>query len=974
MAISRQGPFTTAVLLLISLALAVPALAQQGTAELRGRIVDQQSAVLPGVVVIARDQNSGMFRETVTTPDGTFFFSALRPGTYEVSAELPGFKKYTRRDVLLEVGKTTNIELRLVVGGVTEEVTVSGDSPLVDTSSKEIGGNIASRELVELPSINRNFIGFVGLLPGIVPNISTESFGSDSINVNGQDDRYNNYLLDGSANNDDVIGQRAGAQARTPLESIQEFQVLTGQFDAEFGRTTGAVINAVTKQGTNQYRGSAFTFFQDAALTQRDFFASKFDLTKPDTSQQQFGGTLGGPVIRDKAHFFASVERVRIDEGVTVNIPSHPEFNATTTEATRVWNTVVRFDHQLNAGNTWGVRWLREDSPQLNQVIGAVTLDASREEFDVDQTVVGTLNSVLGASRVNTLRIAWTQEDVAFANPCFNGNGQNQSACPPTLAYQNFTHQQNAVAQARVNNAYQIEDTLAWFIPGRGGDHDIKFGVQYQYSTQRFTNQGNGNGVFSFATNRLFDPADPSTYPERLSIRAPGPQDFYQKGHYISAFAQDKWQPAGRLTVSLGLRYDLDILPIHEANNPFFTFASPDDYPVDTNNLAPRVGFAYDLGGNGQTVVRGGYGLFYNSTRIGQISGIVSDGPFSDSFIVNFPLNGVDPGPSNGVLPTDPFLVNGPVVNRGLLEQLFPPGSVVPNGGSFSVDNPDRGTQYAHQATLGVERQLAPTLAVSAEYIHAATRDALMTLDLNPGLRATTSRTSPLIRIDPAFPAAVFTQVNTGETDYDAIQFAVEKRFASNWSGRVSYTLANGRGNFDGTATPTSGFQLLDDMRLDLNRGPLDTDRRHNLVVSGTALVPRTGGLTLSWVARALSGTPFTLVDSTFDEDRNGSFAEPLPSGSYSGAGDDAITVDFESERNGARGPGFFQLDMRMGYRLQFGDRQTLDLFGEIYNVTNRANFSNPTGDRRSANFLLLTGLRAGAVPRTGQFGVRFGF
>jgi hypothetical protein len=970
---SARSVLTLAVVL-GALVSAGPVAAQQGTADVRGQVLDAQGAVLPGVMIVVTDQDSGQFRETMTSADGTYFVSALRPGRYQIAAELPGFKKYTRRDVQVQVGRTAELDITLAVGGLTEEVTVTGESPIVDLTSKEVGGNIDSRELVELPSINRNFIGFVGLLPGIVPNISTESFGSDSINVNGQDDRYNNYLLDGGSNNDDVIGQRAGMQARTPLESIQEFQVLTGQFDAEFGRTTGAVINAVTKQGTNNFHGSAFAFAQDASLTERDYFADAFDLEKPDTSQQQFGGTIGGPVVRDRAHFFGSVERVRIDDGVTVNIPSHPEFNDTTTEQTRVWNTIARFDHQPNAGNTWGVRWLREESPQLNQVIGAVTLDASREEFDVDQTVVGTLNSVIGSSRVNTLRLAWTREDVAFANPCFNGNGQNQAACPPTLDYQTFATQQNDVAQARLNDAFQLEDTFAWFIPGRYGDHDVKFGVQYQYSNQTFTNQGSGNGIFSFATDRLFDPADPSTYPERLTIRVPGPQEFYQHGHYVSAFGQDKWRPTDRLTLSLGVRYDVDILPVDNSNNPFFAFDGPDDYPVDYGNLAPRVGFAYDLGGTGETVLRGGYGLFYNSTRIGQISGIISDGPISDSFVVNFPVNGVDPGPSNGGLPTHPLLAGGPVVDRELLEQLYPPGSVVPNGGSFSIDNPDRHTQSAHQVSAGVERQLATSLSVSADYIHVATRGVLMTKDLNPGLRTSTSRTSPVVRINPEFPAAVFTQLNVGETDYDAVQLALERRFSSNWSSRISYTLSYGRGNFGGTATPTSGFQLLDDLRLDLNEGPLDTDRRHNLVVSGTALVPRTGGLTVSWVARALSGAPFTLTDSTTDPDRNGAFAEPLPGGTYSGEGADNITVEAEQERNGARGPGFFQIDMRLGYRVRLGGERTLDLFGEAYNLTNRANFANPSGDRRDSDFLVLTGLRTGAVPRTAQFGVRFGF
>lgn len=952
---------------------AAGAFAQQGTAEIRGRVVDQQGGVLPGVTVVARDQQSGRFRETVTGADGGFFLSGMRPGLYEMSAELEGFRKATQRDLLVEVGKTAAIEIRLEVGALQEQVTVTAETPLVDTSSKEVGGNITSRELVELPSINRNYIGFIGLLPGIIPNISTESFGSDSINVNGQDARNNNYLLDGANNNDDVIGQRAGTQARTPLESIQEFQVLTNQFDAEFGRTTGAVINAVTKQGGNQFHGTGFGYFQDASLTRRDYFAERDDLAKPDTKQQQFGGTLGGPIIRDKAHFFGSVERVLIDEGVTVNIPARPDLASTTTEQTRVWNTLVRFDHQINANHTWGVRWLREYSPQFNQIIGNVTLDASREEDDLDQTVVGTLSSVLGNTRVNTLRVAYTQEDVAFANPGFNGNGQRQDLLPPTLAYLTYTDQQNAVAQARVNNAYQVEDTFSWFVPGKKGDHDLKFGLQYQYSSNNFSDQGNLNGTFTFSSNGPFNASDPRTYPEVFTIRVPGANAYFMKAHFFSAFAQDKWRVNDRLTLSLGARYDLEVIPLKEVDNP--AFADPDDYPRDKNNLAPRVGFSYDLSGNGRSVVRGGYGLFYDKTHFELITAIISNGVFSNSFTARIPTSGTDPGPSRGQFPTNPYLSGGPVVNRDLLNQQFPPGSRIKNTGAVFWDSPGRKIPFTHQVTIGYERQLRPDLSASADYVRAMGRDQFMTKDLNAGLRTSTSRTASIVRpMAPTFVSGVSQRINLGQTDYDALQTQIEKRFSNHYSVRVAYTLSYSRGNTSGSGIPTSSFQLLDDMRLDLNEGPTDFDRRHNLVVSGTLLVPRTGGLQVSWVARALSGLPFTIIDSNTDPDRNGVLFDPLGAGSYSGQGQDAYSVDFDGGRNGADGPGFFQIDLRLGYRIGLAAQRRLELFGEIFNVTNRANFANPSGDRRSTNFLVLTNLRAGGIPRTGQIGLRFVF
>jgi len=233
------------------------------------------------------------------------------------------------------------------------------------------------------------------------------------------------------------------------------------------------------------------------------------------------------------------------------------------------------------------------------------------------------------------------------------------------------------------------------------------------------------------------------------------------------------------------------------------------------------------------------------------------------------------------------------------------------------------------------------------------------------------------VRTNPAYVAQVSQPVNAGAIDYDGLQVALVKRFASDYSYRVSYTLGYSRGNTSGAAIPLSDFQLLGDLNLDLNEGPTNVDRRHNLVISGQALVPKTRGLTFAWVVRALSGAPFRLFDSTTDPDLNGQFTEPLPAGNYTGTpgpNRNPWTVDFESKRNGARGPGLFQADVRFGYRLRPGQNRTLDLFMDVFNITNRANFDNPLGDRRLPDFLNLTALRAGAIPTTVQFGVRMGF
>src|SRR5215207_3377304 len=585
--IGRINFFTAACLLL---ACALAASAQEGTATLRGTVLDANGAAVPGAQVSIVNQETGLNRRTATTgEDGEYVFTSLTPGLYRIMVEAAGFKRSLKENVKLDVGEEQEFKVGLEVGGADETVTVSADEPLIQTTSKEIGGHIGQRELTELPSVNRNFIGFVGLLPGVVPNISTESFGSDSVSVNGQDPRFNNYMLDGSNNNDDVIGQRAGAQARTALEAVQEFQVLTNQFDAEYGRTSGGIINAITKSGTNEFHGSLFGFFQDSSLNTVSRFAELNRLEDPEASYKQFGGTIGGPIKKNFAHFFFSYERTNIDEGVVVDIPARPTLNASTTEQTRADNTTLRFDMQPAQNHQVAVRWLREKSPQLNQIIVAfnrpVSLEASREESDIDQTVVGSWTYTLTPLLLNDMRVSFTREDVAFANPGFNG-GSSMAELPPTLVFNSFVTQQSNVAQARVNDAYRLADVVSWV----RGEHTFKFGLDYNYVTAANLTEDSLNGVFMFPTDLPFNAADPRTYPERLQIRVGGPQVFTVIDHNTSFFAQDNWKVTQKLTLNLGLRYDDETIS------------------DDQNNLSPRLGFAYDVRGDGKTAVRGGYG------------------------------------------------------------------------------------------------------------------------------------------------------------------------------------------------------------------------------------------------------------------------------------------------------------------------------------------------------------------------------
>ena len=244
--------WTVVVALVLSLPSALSA--QTGTADITGRVLDQSGGALPGVTVIARNQDSGVFRQSVTAGNGSYQFPGLIPGVYHVEAELTGFNKYQRTNLRLEVGKTVVVDITMEVGGLTEQVAVTAEAPLVDTTAQEVGGFVATRELVDLPTSNRNFTSYLAVLPGVVNGA-----------VGGQPGGTVNFSFDGGSNND---GTRGGDQARIPIEAIQEFQLLVAQADAEYG-STGGVVNAVSKQGTNEFHGSMLALMRNSALTQK---------------------------------------------------------------------------------------------------------------------------------------------------------------------------------------------------------------------------------------------------------------------------------------------------------------------------------------------------------------------------------------------------------------------------------------------------------------------------------------------------------------------------------------------------------------------------------------------------------------------------------------------------------------------------------------------------------------------------------
>ena len=306
--------------------------------------------------------------------------------------------------------------------------------------------------------------------------------------------------------------------------------------------------------------------------------------------------------------------------------------------------------------------------------------------------------------------------------------------------------------------------------------------------------------------------------------------------HAYTGFAQDKWHVSNRATFNLGLRYDIDFTPLDETGNK--AFSDPHDYPVDKNNISPRVGFTYTMD-EGRSLIRTGWGLFYDKTNFGQLNSYVTSGVNVPSVTAQFPADNIDPGPRAGQAAdrSDAGQRSGRQLRAA--QHAVSPGALVRNTGEVFLDTPDRVQPHTQQTSVGYQRQLGAHLSASADYVHTKASDLWELINLNQGLRVNTTASGLIIRPDPNFVTNVWQRANVGSYNYDALNLVLEKRDSSNWSGRVSYTLAYSRGNTTGALTATDQFQTVSGLNLDLNQGPTDFDRRHNLVFSGRGEVPQ---------------------------------------------------------------------------------------------------------------------------------------
>ena len=1018
--------FTLFTLVAVALVFAAPAEAQFARGGIQGEATDPDGVPLPGVTVTLTNPATGASRTVVTGATGGYVLQGLSSGTYTIVFTLQGFQTVEQLGIEVHVGESPSVNVQMVLSSLEETVTVTAQTPMVEVTSKQVGGSISANEIENLPSINRSFILFSSLLPGVVARMGTGTLSADVVYVNGQDDNNSQFNIDGAANDDDQNGGNAGGQVRAAFEAMEEFQVLTSSFDAEFGRSMGGVINAVTKSGTNEFHGVAFYYAQRSDWNSTPFFTERQSIEQPKVSFNGEGFTVGGPIIRDKTHFFVSFEHLAPNRPVVNNFSSigRDELSFASAEENNVWNWVLKVDHQINQNNKFTARLLWEYQPQQNSGgCGDCTQENLTDEEDYDWTFVTSVDSVLGDTKFNNLRVSFTREDLDFLMKKVNTTCDRSDplltfdcirAFEPALYYDDLIAGDRGNQSRRRNNSLQFDDTLSWYLPDHKGDHDLRMGVQIRQQQVDRDSSSLANGRFRFDTNREFDFDDLTTYPEEFDVMVNGPrgvtaaQDLPET-YTAGLFFQDDWQPISNFTLNLGVRWDWETVTTG-----------------DTNNIAPRLGFAWDPRGDGRTTVRAGAGRFYSRYLHGEWEDPLQNGVYDTTGIIRGWTNGDDDQQEfidqmaisgcDGLTCLRDYL-------RDLMEAEIALRGV--NTGSIDVEGSHLGLRtqpFADTLSVGVEHEVRDNLSIGVDVVRTQAKNQIIRTNLN--LESNTlcgvNASGPCSDGRPNISIFNGAQQNFGTIRMDAstgldtttthtsLLFSLRKRMSmtaiGRLSGRVSYTLSRSNGNVDNAAyafTPyfarfsTTGWnfdneQVLGEAPNNSNQGlevAENSDRSvqwyrvHNFVVSGSWTVPRTswrdnGGVVLSGIFRIISGDRTGIY---IDEEMDNGNDKLAPEGNYSfdpaNNPDDSdigfTDVPFSGKFNGVKRPTAKTVDFSVRYRVPFGSRgwfATLSL--DVFNLGNRNNFSSLGDDDLGDNGFMVP---SNAFPnRQIQLGAKF--
>jgi len=860
----------------LSVVLANDTLAQSTAASISGTVYDQRRNVLPGATITLKNLETGQRRSTASDATGNFRLLGIAPGRHQLAVELAGFATHLS-EITVNISQEAEINPMMKLASVGETVTVIAQPALAETSATTLGRTFSTTELEGLPVPARDFANLALLTPGILSSHGGRGAVTGILSA-AQTGRNNTFLIDGLTLDDHVFATTRGSVS---LEAIKEFKVLSNNFSAEYGHASGAVVSVLTRSGTNRYSGRGFYYHRDDAWDATSG-AAKLTSESGDKSkleQRTLGGFLGGPIATNRAFFFGSIEHTARDtESIVTSsvqkvfLPDAPTHLPVRARTSQVFG---RGDISLAQPNVLTLRYRLEGVNQTNQTndpgpVGLISAQRRQDETRRDQDLSILDNHVFGSAGLNEFRFQFAHRDI---------DNDVTAYCPGCLAENRpgiLLGKSSVVPSPRTEDRWQFVNALTYLVADKLGDHAFKAGVEANVVTVDATRTAGHDGIFTFDTNEPFEPTVAATYPTRY-FRSVGDRFVNLNSHLYTAFFQDQWRLIPSLTLNLGVRWDYE-----EAIG----------VARDRDNVAPRIGVAFDPRKDGKTSIRGGYGVYYDLVLFNALISAES-GPKVEQTIIR------DPGYP------DPF---APSLRR--------PGGSLREPSSTQRFGERTRTPYTEQVSVGI-RHMRGMLAVTADAVWAYGYNLLRTRNIN----------SPDAAGDR--PDPTYLRINVRETEgrswYNGLQVGIEKRPSRRHSFAIAYTLSDSQRD-----TEDWDFIAQDPRNFAAERGPSSSDVRHRLSASLNADLP--AGLKFTTVMTARSALPYNITTGR-DDNRDAETNDRPP-----GVG-----------RNSARGDDLWQIDARLSKEFAFGERRAVEVLVETFNLTNHRNWTAFDGNQRNA-------------------------
>jgi outer membrane receptor protein involved in Fe transport len=942
-----KSPLALLCILLITLFTATVAIAQsQATSgNIEGRVTDPNGAAVPGVAVTATNQATGFAKTTESDSQGTFVINFLPPGKYRVTtASLGGFTAADFSNVIVTVGGKTPLEVQLALAGAgTVTVDVSTVGEIVETTRTSVASTINERAIENLPVNGRNFLDFATLTPGVV----REPTRAGDLSVGGQKGTLNSLQVDGADNNNTFFGQSFGRTGTRPPyqfseESVQEFQVNQNGFSAEFGRAGGAIINVVTKSGTNEWHGSAFEFFRDESLNSNTPILTARGAKRPKSQINQFGGTLGGPIKRDRAFFFAAFDGQRSTIPNVIDAPNFAAQSAAvrallapkmgTYNIGRDQNVfMVKTDIRLNDSNQLVFRFNQQNFTGNNNENGGPLSVEEHSGNSVAKTTTfsGSLTSTVTSSVVNEFRFQFGRDrEPGTANSDVVEARINTLNGFLQLGRNNFSPRETTIKR------WQFIDTLSY----TRGAHSLKFGADLNFDKIFNFFPGLFTGQYTFNTYNAFLTNTPASYTQNFA----GPNtsggttnpDMSDYGF----FAQDDWRATPSLTLNFGLRYDYQKMADPSVNNPSTALAAnglSTTTPVrDGNNFSPRFGFSYAF--DEKTVLRGGYGIFFGRTPAIMLGTAHSQNGIQ---VTGVTLNCITAIPA-------PCLTYPAIFTA--------PPAAGPSASLYLFAR-DYAQPYVQQGRLGVERELMANTSLSVTWMYFRGVHLSRTRDINLGVPVATTlavrgangvltgETFSVLRHPAARPIPGFTRISlfesTADSRYNGLAVELKRRFVRNFQFIAAYTFSSAKDNKPEqtmVVVGTDDFKgLMNNRDINADWGRSDLDIRHRFVFSPIYEIGRVAENN-AFASALLSHWTFSGIITL----QSGFAYSALIAGDANRDGNAATDRVPGTARNAFTTPSIYVFDTRVTKSFRFGERYNLSFIAEAFNLFNRSNLA----------------------------------